>query len=276
MGEGRIKTNIDYHVLEEDALGQYINLTKYNSPEGKWESLEKIFTGDLDFIDLLYIKLIGQKPLEKERKLLLKTLMISSFGTGCHPQSVMVPKLIASTTKNKDFAIINGLIGGLATFGTDHLGAVSNIMETSRQIRKNSSGRSIEDTVEEYVALQILNGDKIRGFGHPVYKRDPRPSLLAEEVEKVYPGNIYAEIYGCLSKILFEKKKIYPNIDSALALSYNNLGFEPEQGIYLSFISRSLSMICHILEEIPKKPFSFLNELVSMGDFCEDKDQLRV
>ena len=45
------------------------------------------------------------------------------------------------------------------------------------------------------------------------------------------------------------------------------MGFEPEHGIYLSFLSRSLSMVCHILEEVPKKPFSFMNEMVSMEDF---------
>jgi len=263
-----IISNIDYHEIKDKNLIQYINYAKYNSKNQEWKSLEELFSKlDFDFVDLLFLKLTDKRPTSKEKKLFLKTLMIVSLGTGCHPPSVMVPKLVASTTKNKEFAIINGLISGLATIGTDHLGAVTGTMKDLMYLKEKTINRSIGKVVDEYINLELSKGRKIKGFGHPVYKKDPRPVMLIKEVKNTYENSKYITIYNNLVRSVYEKKKIHPNIDAILALSYLTMGFEPEHGIYLSFLSRSLSMVCHILEEVPKKPFSFLNEIVSMGEF---------
>jgi len=278
MMKSKIKSNVDYHEIRDGALIQHINCAKYDS-DGAWRTLEELFSMDLDFIDMLFLKLTGRRPVQTERKLFLKTLMILSFGTGCHPPSVMVPKLIASTTKNKEFAIINGLIGGLATVGTDHLGAVTGIMKTLKCIKEEINDNMLKKGVEEYVEVELSNGNKIMGFGHPVYKADPRPAMVLKEIRSMCRSNTYVKVYEQLRKTLYEKKKIQPNIDAILALSYLVLGFEPEHGIYLSFLSRSLSMVCHILEEFPKKPFSFLNEMVSIEDFyskLSDSERLSI
>lgn len=262
----KISSLIDYHKIEDGKLKQYINCAGYGKE--KWVTLERLFNKkEFDFIDLLFLKLTGVEPSKEERRLFLKTLMILSLGTGCHPPSVMVPKLVSSTTKNREFAIINGLIGGLATIGTDHLGAVTESMKTMVKLKKECAGQDTTKAVADYVSKKIKNKEKIRGFGHPVYEQDPRPKLLLKEIKKAYKKNQYIDIYSCLEKKLFEQKKIYPNIDAILALSYTCMGFEPEQGVYLSFLSRSLSMVSHITEELPKKPFSFLNEMVNIEDF---------
>ena len=264
----KIISNIDYHEIKDRNLIQYINCAKYNSKNQDWRSLEELFSkSDFDFVDLLFLKLTDKRPTSKERRLFLKTLMIMSLGTGCHPPSVMVPKLVASITKNKEFAIINGLISGLATVGTDHLGAVIGMMKNFEHIKEKSVEEGINGAVRNYVEFELSKGRKIKGFGHPVYKKDPRPGMLIPEIRKVYGENVYVLVYDELKKFLKEKKGINPNIDAILALSYLSMGFEPEHGIYLSFLSRSLSMVCHILEEVPKKPFSFMNEMVSMEDF---------
>jgi len=266
--ERKIISNIDYVEVKNGNLTYYINCCKYNSKNQNWKSLDELFSElDFDFVDLLFLKLTDKKPTSKERRLFLKTLMIMSLGTGCHPPSVMIPKLVASTTKNKEYAIINGLIGGLATTGTDHLGAVTGTMRNLIYLKEKTVNRNIGKIVDEYVNFELSKGRKIKGFGHPVYKKDTRPVMLIKEVKNTYENNKYITIYDNLVRTIYKKKKIHPNIDAILALSYITLGFEPEQGIYLSFLSRSLSMVSHILEEFPKKPFSFVNEMVSMKDF---------
>jgi len=268
MNEPKIDSNIDFHRLEGDRICQYVNLSKYDSGQENWHSLEEIFETQ-DFLDLLFIKLTGFAPTENHKRLLLKTFLITSYGTGCHPPSVMVPKLVSSTTKNREFAIITGLVAGLATFGTDHLGAVVGMMKTGRELCDKINNENINLVISDYVDEQLKRSCKIKGFGHPVYKEDPRPDLLESEVELNFPESKFLNIYRHLKDIIYERKKIHPNIDSVLALSYNVLGFEPEHGIYLSFLSRSLSMVSHILEEQPKKPFSFLNEIVTLEDFSK-------
>ena len=135
----RVRSSVDFHELDDERrVIQYISYGRYDAAE-KWVSLQELFKErDFDFVDLLYLKLVGRKPLESDRRLLLKTMMISSLGTGCHPPSVMVPKLIASTTKDGRFAIINGLIGSIATFGTDHLGSIADMMEVLEMLREIS------------------------------------------------------------------------------------------------------------------------------------------
>lgn len=249
--------NIDFQKLNNGYPIHHINWNKYNSELENHKTLEQLFKEEKDFIDTVFIKLTGKDAKRKEKKLLLKSMLLSSMGTGYHPPSILIPKLISSTTKEKNFAIINGLIGGLSSLGTDHLGAICDSMYL---IKKFENTKKTE--IKKYIQKKIENKEKIRGFGHPVYKKDPRPEILIKEIKNTYKKNIYLEIFQTLSKELEKRKNIFPNIDSALAVSYNSLGFEPEQGIYLSFISRSIGMISHILEEFPKKPFSFLNNAV--------------
>lgn len=257
----RLQNNIDNHKIINGVPLHKINWTKYNSSEQKWHTLEKIFEKK-DFIDLLFIKLIGKTPKEKEKKLLLKTLLITSMGVGHHPPSTMIPKLISSTTKDKSFALINGISAGILSYGTDHLGAVVGIMKTFNELKANKQ-------IKKYIQNKIKNKEKIKGFGHPVYKEDSRPKILHKEIKKTYKKNEYLDMYNELSKELYVQKKIHPNIDATLALSYSCMGFEPEQGIYLSILSRSLSMTCHILEEFPEKPFNFLNKILPQDSFKE-------
>ena len=246
-----MKSKIDYITKDNKEPSMYINYNKYSSSSIKWVTLEDLFI-EHDFIDLLFLKLTGKKVSSEKKKLLLMTLMLTSMGIGHKPPSVFIPKTIASTTKDKRFAMINGLIGGLATFGTHHLGTIFDVMQMYSELK--------DIDVVEYVNTKLKNKEIIFGFGHPYCKKDRRPDLLLKEINKQFNGNKYLENYNQLSDVLSKEKGIYPNIDAVAALSYVCLGFEPEHGIYLSFIARSLSMVCHILEELQEKPFSFFLE----------------
>ncbi len=225
----------------------YVGYGRFDEPYMQWMSLDNL-SKNHDFIDLLFVKLVGRRPRFRERELLLRTLLYVSMGVGDEPPSVFAPKTVASTTKDARFAVINGLIAGLATFGTHHLGAVYDVMQMYQQLRGQN--------VPQYVSGMLSRNELICGFGHPHYAKDPRPQALLSHIQKHYGGNEYLQIYLELSNELLTIKQIHPNIDAIAGLSYCCLGFEPMHGIYLSFLARSLSMICHISEELPKKPFS--------------------
>lgn len=246
-----MQSKIDYITNENDEVKMFINYNKYNSDSVEWILLEELFA-DHDFLDLLFIKLTGNFPNEKKKKIFLRTLMLVSMGVGHKPPSVFIPKAIASVTKDKRFALINGLIGGLLTFGTHHLGAVYDVMQMYKDLKFID--------VSKFISRKLKRKTAIFGFGHPYCKKDPRPELLLKELNDSFKDNIYLMKYSELSEILTKKKGIFPNIDAITALSYICLGFEPEHGVYLSFIARSLTMVCHISEEYHRKPFSFFME----------------
>jgi citrate synthase len=252
-----MKSKIDYTENNEGRTTMYINYNSYNSDSVDWVSLESLFQ-DHDFIDLLFLKLIGKKAIPEEKKLFLKTLLSVSMGVGHEPPSIFIPKTISSVTKDKRFAVINGLIGGLTSFGTSHLGAIYDIMQLYLKLK--------DTNIKKYVEKKLKNGGIIPGFGHPVYNKDPRPDLLSAEIDKYFLDNVYKIKYNQLEEILVEKKGLRPNVDAIVGLSYTCLGFQPEHGLYLSFIARSLSMVCHILEEQERKPFSFFLENTCVQD----------
>ncbi len=267
MSEVR-RSRIDFQDLGEGTVHHYINLARYDSTADNWFTLSELLEKEVDFLDLIFIKLAGKTPLPRERRLFLRSLLVLSMGTGAHPPSVSVPKLIASTTKSPDFAIINGLIGGLASVGTHHLGSICEAMRELQQVYSlacSSSQADVSSLVSRYVEKKLSKGETIHGFGHPVYAKDPRPDLILKEV-KLYGDHPLIEVYSSLASHMHLRRNVSPNVDCALGLSYLILGFDPQQGTYLSFLSRSLSMVCHILEEIPQKPFSFLHE---MGSYSE-------
>ncbi len=243
-------SKIDYAKYVNGKTLMYVNTNRYSNSQN-WVSLESLFQ-DSDFIDLLSTKLTGKKPKSYERELLLKTLLLVSMGVGDEPPSVFVPKTISSTTKDKRFSVINGLIGGLATLGTHHLGAVYDVMQMYLDIGNKN--------VEKYVKEKIRDGETIFGFGHPVFNEDPRPKLLLDEIDKYFLEDVHRKKYTQLEELLMEDKNLHPNIDAISGLSYTCLKFQPEHGLYLSFLARSLSMICHIEEEQEEKPFSFFLE----------------
>lgn len=243
-----MESKVDFVINDKTNTSMYINYDIYNSQNVNWVSIENLFKNH-DFIDILSVKLTGRKHNLIEKEILLKTLMITSMGVGDEPPSVFIPKTIASTTKDKRFALINGLIGGLAAFGTHHLGAVYDCMQMYIDLKNKN--------IKEYINKKLNNNEVIFGFGHPHYYKDPRPSLLLKEIRKYFNNTQYINNYDQLVKFLFKEKGIYANIDAIAALAYVCLGFKPEQGPYLSFIARSLNMVCHIFEEIEKKPFTF-------------------
>lgn len=215
-----------------------------------------------DFFDELFWILQKRTCTTREKKLLQKILIVINLTIQHEPPSVFIPKTIASTTKNPRFAVINGLAGGLLSFGTAHLGAIYDIMNIYSELI-NENNKDIIKNIEEMIKERGI----FPGFGHPVYKKghplykaDPRPSLLIKDIKDQFSKSQYLTNYINLTKI-FHEKGIEPNIDAISGLGYICLGFRAEHGVYLTFLARSLQMMQHICAELKeKKPFTFFLE----------------
>ena len=265
-------SKVDFQELIDGRVTHYL----YDRDKEDWVKMSQVLESKLPFIDLIFMKLIGRYPNEDDLRLLNATLVIVSLGTGPHPPSVMTAKLISSTTKDERFAVINGLIGGLASMGTHHLGAVYEVMKFYEEIAEKLSG--VVDfplAVRGYAKAELIQGDKLMGYGHPVYDEDPRNAIILDLVRKADADSIYLQIYEEIEGLIWKEKSIHPNIDAAQALAYLVLGFKPIQGIYLNFLGRSLDMMCHIEEEFGRKPFSFLMESSPPERFYKGDDRTR-
>lgn len=93
----------------------------------------------------------------------------------------------------------------------------------------------------------------IMGFGHRVYKdHDPRSIIIKEWAKKLaenHPDEYLFPIAEKIETILWEEKKLFPNLDFYSALVYHFCGIPQELFTPLFVCSRITGWAAHILEQ---------------------------
>lgn len=244
----RITTRIDGHILGPDGTPRKcINIRTRDGPE--YLTFQEFMERRMTLSQLIFTTLTGRDPREEEIELLERTLNITSIGLGGTPPSVMVPRLCANVNSDVLSAVNIGLAQVFLTSTDGHLGIMSIIMKQLEELRENHK-------TKEWVVEKLRKREKILGWGHPFYKKDPRPIFLEEEVAKVYPDSDILRVYRIISKILEEEKGLHPGVGAGIALAYSSMGFGPEHSTYLFGLGRTLSTLRHVLEQIEEPAFS--------------------
>jgi citrate synthase len=183
----------------------------------------------------------GTIPDEKEARVIHR-FMILHADHGFNA-STFAARVTASTNSDMHSAITSA-IGTLK--GPLHGGASEKVMDMLDEI-------NLEEEVEEYIQGLLDEKKKIMGFGHRVYKtQDPRTKHLRGIVEDFCHRERSLGLYNRCMKIeqlVYEKKKIYPNVDFYAAVAMDALGV-PKNFFPLFFASARISgWVAHVLEQ---------------------------
>ena len=151
---------------------------------------------------------------------------------------------VTASTNSDMYSAVTSAIGTLK--GPLHGGASEKVMEMLDEVY-------FEGRVEEYIQGLLDNKKKIMGFGHRVYQaQDPRTKHLREIVEDFCHRERSLGLYNRCMKIeqlVYEKKKIYPNVDFYAAVAMDALGV-PKNFFPLFFASARISgWVAHVLEQ---------------------------
>lgn len=206
----------------------------------------------LNFTQAIFLVLKGGLPNKKE-EVMLGAVLVGSIDHGIEPPSTTVARITASCGVPLSTAVANGV----AAIGESHGGAI----EASAKIFQDAvkKGTKASDIVEK----ARFKGERIPGYGHKIYDKDPRTQAILEVAEKHGFKGKHIEIALEIEKELEKAvgRKLCLNIDGITAAVMSELGFEPGLGNGFFIIARIAGLVAHVHEENTReKPIRRLSE----------------